>query len=214
MIHLSSRCPRAVRTLIAALVAGFVTAVIAQAAWGDTPTATPNPVEITGVGSWAAFKEMTPWQNAMNGAKVSVDLRYTPHGTLLGREDFLDGNADFVMSGTPFTADELAKLKNGAKDLIDVPIQVSSMGMLLARPFPNGFVSQVLVCDPDDPNTPDPTACFQRTKYSGDSRPEFMGMLKVPASNLASMLLGFSGKCAPAPSARGRHPSSARELVV
>jgi len=192
------RLSHGLRTAVGALLAGLTVMLIGQVAWGDT-TVTVEPIDITGVGSWGPFKEMTAWQNALSDAVVPINLRYTPHGTLLGRQEFLDGNADFVMTGTPFTGDELAKLKNGAKDLIDVPIQVSSLGMLLARPYPNGFKSRVLVCDPDDPNTPDPTICIQDSTYNGDDRPDFKGMLKVPSDNLAAMLVGYSGKCPPPP---------------
>ena len=150
---------------------------------------------------------MTPWQDALFGAAAPVDMRYTPHGSKLGREDFLAGSTDFVISGVPFSDAELAQLPHGKADIVDVPIQVSTLGFLVALPFPNGFQAQTIIpnCDPDDPPPPDFT-CSSRTPYGGDSRPEFAGQLKIPSENLGAMMFNYPGSCPwPAPPSSDPH---------
>src|SRR5262249_38662680 len=117
---LNKRAPKRwapLRVMLGALVAGVVASAVTSAVWGDTAS-TPEPVSIAGVGAWAPYRELVTWQNALQSSAAPVDFQYVPHGTLLGRDDFLQGDADFVISGTPFTSDELSQLKNGTKDLI------------------------------------------------------------------------------------------------
>jgi ABC-type phosphate transport system substrate-binding protein len=92
-------------------------------AWGSDASAAAVPVTIKGAGSWGPNWEMKSWQDALFGADQPIDMKYTAHGSVLGRQDFLDGNADFVISGRPFTSEELAKLPNGGKDIIDAPVR-------------------------------------------------------------------------------------------
>ncbi|MFN8019174.1 MAG: substrate-binding domain-containing protein [Acidimicrobiales bacterium] len=144
----------------------------------------PVPVVLKGEGTWGPYRELVPWQDALYGAEAPIDLQYTSTGSQLGRQDFLAGNLDYVLSGVPFSDAELAQLKGGKGSLIDVPIQVEAMSFLLAVPT-EGFESLDLVCDPYDPDTPDPDACIVRTPYDGP--------IRVPNENLAAMAFRYAG---------------------
>jgi hypothetical protein len=150
-------------------------------------------VSLSGSGSWGSFAELTAWQDALYGSPDApkVDLNYVPHGTLLGREEFLAGNTDFVISGQPFTADELKTANKTSADMIDAPISVSSLAFVFNEPVA-GFEWVSFKCDPDNPPEGDTTGgqdCFVRTKYNdpkkdfGPDNPE----LRVPNHNLAAM---------------------------
>jgi ABC-type phosphate transport system substrate-binding protein len=177
----SARARAALGALAAALVA------IGLGSTASSQSSTPVPVAtIRGAGSWGPNFEITSWENALLGDGSGVDVRYTAHGSQLGRGELLSGSADFVFSGVPFTTDELKQLPGGKSDLIDVPLQVSSLAFLVASPFPNGFQAQTdkPSCDPDDPPPPDFT-CSVRTPYTG--------ALKIPPANLSAMLVNFAG---------------------
>lgn len=145
----------------------------------------PEPVQLKGEGTWGPYQEVVAWQDALYGSAAPVDLAYTSTGSALARQDYVAGGLDYVISGRPFAADELAKVSGGAAGLIDVPIQVEAMAFLLAVPLPEGFETIDLVCDPYDPETPDPDACIVRTPYTG--------AIRVPNRNLAAMVFRYSG---------------------
>ncbi|CAN5713562.1 hypothetical protein BH10ACT1_BH10ACT1_05480 [soil metagenome] len=177
-------------------VAGFTLLAVSLAllgvGWSEPGSAepaqaatTPVPVVLKGEGSWGPYRELVTWQDDLYGAKAPVDLEYTSTGSPLGRQDFLAGGLDYVVSGRPFSTDELAQVKGGAAGLIDVPIQVEAMAFLLAVPLPEGFESITLVCDPYDPDTPDPDACIVRAAYEGP--------IRIPNANLAAMLFRYAG---------------------
>jgi hypothetical protein len=172
----------AVGATLALLVVMLVSSSKGTAA---TPAAT---TPLLGAGSWGAYRELLTWQNDLADAESPIDLQYTPHGTVLARQDFIAGNADYILSAMPFSAAESAKVPGGG-GVIAAPVQVSSMTALLQRPVPDGFVSLDIVCDPDDPNTPDPAACVVRTPYTAP--------VKVPNSNLAAMVLHYPGTTSP-----------------
>jgi ABC-type phosphate transport system substrate-binding protein len=144
----------------------------------------PAPVQIVGEGSYSQYRFATHLEDDMSGATQPVDVQMANTGTFDARQDYLLGGLDFVVSGVPFTTTELGQLKDGAKSLISAPIGVTALGMMLT-PQASGFVAIKLVCDPNDPNTPDPSICVQRIPYTGPWR--------IPAENLAAMLLNFQG---------------------
>jgi hypothetical protein len=187
------------RLALGALAAGLVTMAIASTASSQS-AATPIPVTIKGSGSWGPNYEMKAWQDALfEKSPAQTDMRYGAHGSQLGRADLLHGDVDFVFSGIPFTDDELKQLPNGKSDLVDVPMQVSSLAFLVAAPYPNGFLAQTQIpnCDPDDP--PDPqVGCFTRTPYAG--------ALTIPPTDLAAMLVNFPGTCPNPPPALNPDP--------
>lgn len=187
--RLRSRAHRALRFALAmgvALVAALSTGG-AGAANADPPQAAT--VKLDGGGSWGMYRELLDWQNDLAGSKSPIDLGYAAHGTFLGRNDFVDGNLDFVISGAPFTADQLAKVNGGAAGLASIPIQVSALAFVLQQPVPEGLATLQVKCDPDDPNIPDPTKCVVKKPYTGP--------VKVPSANLAAMALKHPGTVSP-----------------
>jgi hypothetical protein len=177
--------PRRALTIVVVLAALYT----ALAAWAVPGRAADEPavLQLRGAGSWGAYREMLPWQNALAESKSPIDLSYTAHGTVLGRESFLAGELDYMFSALPFSAAEGAKVPGGG-GVIAAPVQVSSMAMVLQRPVPDGFTSVETICDPDDPDGPGPD-CIVRKKYTKPVR--------VPNSNLAAMLLRYAGGVVP-----------------
>lgn len=179
---------RRLRTLATAALCGFVLLAMSSASWGDSSAAT-TPVLLSGAGSWGPYEELVPWQNDLSSSSSPITLRYTDHGTVLGRQDFLAGVDDFVLTATPFTADELASAKKSVSDFIEAPVQVSSLAMLLSPPtfLGSGFHTQTIRCDPDDPSTwpkdvtDGSTQCVVNEPYNGP--------FKITAHNLAAMLM-------------------------
>jgi ABC-type phosphate transport system substrate-binding protein len=163
-------------------------AVLFTASSTSAPAASSS-IPIKGGGSWGAYRELLTWQNDLSEAKQPLDLSYTAHGSLIGRQEFLSGTNDFVLSGVPFTPDELTKVPGGAAGIIDAPVQVSTLGFLLEAPVPDGFSTLQQLCDPDDPNTPDPSQCLVKHAYTGP--------IKLPVTNLAAMLLRYTGTTFP-----------------
>ncbi len=149
---------------------------------------------LEGLGSWGPFGEMTAWQNALYGeaGKPFMDLGYRADGDQLAREQFVDGAGDFVISGTPFLDDELAKVPGGRDGLISAPIHATALAFLLYTP-PNpgsggGLASNVQVCDPDLPGNEEKN-CFEVRQYNGP--------IRVPDETLAAMTWSTSGSCPP-----------------
>ena len=177
--------PRRTIAATAVLLLAVVLSAVAPSGGRATAADTPNPMTLKGEGTYGPYQEIVTWQDDLYGAKQPVDLAYTATGSYQGRQDYALGNLDYVISGRPFSKEELDGTKVAKAGIIDVPIQVEAMAMLLAVPLPEGFVSINLVCDPYDPDTPDPEACIVRTPYAGD--------IKVPSRNLAAMLLRYAG---------------------
>lgn len=183
---IARRAARARRT--AGLLAVIAILTATSGVWSSNGEAATASTLIRGGGSWGAYREVLKWQDDMAGAKSPVDLGYTAHGTYLGRQELLAGNVDYVLSGVPFSSAESAKVPGGG-GVIGAPVQVSSLTALLQRPVPDGLLSIKLLCDPDDPNVPDPAACIVRTPYAGPVR--------IPNQNLAAMLLRYTGGVTP-----------------
>jgi hypothetical protein len=172
----------------------------------DEPAPPPDTqLVLKGGGSWGPYRETLRWQDDLSGAKTPIDLRYTPHGSLLGRQDFIDGKVDFVLSGIGFTPEELAKVSGGANGVIAAPVQVSSLGFLLQKPIPDGLKEFLVHCDPDDPNVTDPDSCVERREYRGPVR--------IPTANLAAMALRFPGGGQP-PLTSWNNPAVLRAMNV
>lgn len=183
------RAGRALRTVLGATVAGlFAVGIVPQSSRAATaPTAFVN---LRGVGSWGAYQQLVGWEDDLGAATKPVYMSYTAHGTSLGRQDFLAGNADFVISGVGFTDAELAAAKKTRSDFISAPVSVSSMAFLFGRPRPNGLNELRQICDPDaDPSTwppgvTDPSECFDFLPYTGP--------IKVPSPSLAAMAFQYA----------------------
>jgi hypothetical protein len=127
--------------------------------------------------------EMTTWQNDLFGTSQTglVNLNYLPNGSYFGRQDYLAGSVDYVLSGVPFTSDQFKQLPGGASGLIDAPVQVAAMG-ILASPVQNvAQPGRIAVLRQFDDANQD----IQWIPYTGP--------LRVPSPNLAAMLFNFSG---------------------
>ncbi len=171
------------RRILGGTFAGCVMLGLASTTAGSAPA--KAELSLNGGGSWGAYRELLTWQDDLGGSRSPIDLGYAAHGSFLGRKDFLDRNLDFVLSGIPFSTEELAQVDGGASGLIDAPVQVSSLAFVLQRPVPDGLSTLQVKCDPDDPNTPDPTKCLVKRPYTGP--------VKVPSENLAAMALKYAG---------------------
>jgi hypothetical protein len=188
----------------AAAIAGAVLGGVVLLLAGGPPitgrsaaATTPGQAQVTlqGEGSWDPLGEMTTWQNDLYGTSGAISLNYLATGGFSGRQDYLAGDLDYVISGVPFTQAELATLPGGAGDVIDAPVLVSALGVMAARPSISldhpGFVDLRQVCDPDNPPNPlppglsDPDDCANFIPYTGP--------IRVPADNLAAMLLNYTG---------------------
>lgn len=170
--------------LAGALVTGLATMTAVELVVAeDTP---PVPVTIEGSGASEIASELTDWQDAMATAEQPVDLQYYQRGSTDGRRQLLDGLTSFAVSGRPFTADELASRPAGAGEIISVPLEVASLSIVATTPSRTGWATTSLVpgCDPNDPDVPDPEACYVRGTFTGPFR--------VPAENLSALIVGLS----------------------
>ncbi len=169
-----------------AAVAFIVGSLALFAASTNSPAATETAATpLKGGGTWGAYREILTWQDALSGSKSPIDLRYTAHGTQIGRQDFIAGANDFVLTGVPFTPEELTKIPGGAAGVIGAPVQVSALGFLLQAPVPDGFSTLEITCQAEDP----PPECIKVEKYEGK--------IKVPDENLAAMALHHPGTTFP-----------------
>ncbi len=182
------RITRVLGRLCMAALAGAVT--MSVLAPGTGAVVLPQSfVALNGEGAWSVSQELVSWQNELSTASSSIKLNYAGRGSLFGREDLISGQADFAISGVPFTAEELAKVKGGAGAFIAAPIAVATLAMFVDPPF-GQFATVKVICDPDDPSTwpstvTDPDGCVQRGHLSG--------ALRIPNQNLAGMLLNYNG---------------------
>jgi ABC-type phosphate transport system substrate-binding protein len=205
------RFARPFRVVVGATIAGIAMTAIASPSYSATPAEKGPTTALAGVGAWGVFRELVPWQNALLSSPSPVRLSYIPGGSLLGREDFLAGRADFVLSGLPFQPTELAQAKKTFGDIVDIPVQVSSLAVLVADPVPNGFETFSVRCDPDDPATWPPdvtdglTQCVVKTKLTTP--------LRIPPRNLGAMLLRYPGHTSP-PLISWSHPDVLQTLGV
>src|SRR5262245_7387072 len=99
------------RRRIAAIVAvvALLVVMMVSSSTGDAATQ-PATTQLLGAGSWGPYRELVPWQNDLSDAESPIDLQYTPHGSFLGRQDFLAGQSDYLLTAMPFTAAENAKV--------------------------------------------------------------------------------------------------------
>lgn len=132
-----------------------------------------TPFELTGSGAWSVNNQMAVWRSLMYLGSDSVDLSYIAKGDRDGRQIFARGDADFVVTGRPLTAEDNAELAARKVKVVSAPIAVASMAFLLSGPYPKGLE----VYTPD----PDPELNGTRVRYEGD--------LKLPNTTLANIFL-------------------------
>jgi hypothetical protein len=151
-------------------------------ATAETPAAVP--VVLEGSGDNDVVGALTPWQNTLFEADQPTDVQYFQRGSLDGRAQLLNGQADFAVSGVPFSAAELQARPADAGAIVEVPIAVSSMSIVATTPVAGAWNTVQFRCDPDDPDVPDPDACIVRGKYEGPVR--------LPADSLAALAVGLT----------------------
>jgi hypothetical protein len=148
----------------------------------DQPvTGESAPITINGSGDSDVTLELTAWQNSLATSAQPVDLAFFQRGSKDGRASLLGGRSDYAISGVPFTEAELGKRPAGAGQIIGVPIAVNALSVLVTTPWQNEWKTQKVVCDPDDPDVPDPSVCIVDGEYDGP--------IRIPAENLAAMYM-------------------------
>ncbi len=168
-------------------------------------------VTLNGEGAAGPYKEVVTWENDLATAQTPINLNYTVTGSLDGRADFLNKQADFVITGTNFCqANEGSSCPSGgfegflnselsgaklpvnqpgheSSGLIDAPVSVTALAFAYSPPD-NGLIRQDYLCDPNDPSLDDPTVCILNSP--------FISAIKVPPTNLAAMMLNYAGSSA------------------
>jgi PBP superfamily domain len=171
-------------------VPGWIVVAIAGAAsWSIGATVPVGaadssvPVELNGSGDSELSAEFTSWQDTMFAADQPTDISYFQRGSSDGRARLLDGSKQFVISGVPFTAAELAGRPGNAGAIIEAPLAVSSLSAIVTTP-PDSWSTTTFVCDPNDPLVEDPDACVVHGAYAGP--------IRLPPENLSALALGLS----------------------
>ncbi len=95
------------------------------------PVATAGAAAVVkGAGSDSADPLLGVWQKAVAAPPLSTSVDYSADGSGLGREEFIGGTTDFVVTGIPFTVDEAAKLNIKKKTYAYVPLAGGSLAFL------------------------------------------------------------------------------------
>lgn len=185
--HAGRKRPRPARLLAGAFVSGLLTMSVVDAATGTDP----SPVGLVGAGASTVLGTMTAWQDDMYSAPTPVDVQYFGRGSTEGRASFLRNESDFVITGTAFTADELATQPAGSPEFVKVPIEINTLAVLADfhtdNLTPDGklAVFTEAPCDPGDESVPDPSICHSTlSPYDGPFRlpPKFLAatILNLP----------------------------------
>jgi len=85
---------------------------------------------LTASGASAAVGAMEAWTRDVCNPPRSLTVDYTPQSSSTGRQAFIDRRFDYTVTGTPFTADELDRLRqDGGRDqrFVYVPITAGSL---------------------------------------------------------------------------------------
>ena len=153
--------------------------VVATSTLVPTSSGAQNPpvrdrAELTGTGDWSINSQMNAWKAALYYSAQATDLSYLAKGDRDGRQIFARGDADFVVTGLPLTAEDQAALAARKVSTVSVPISVASAAMFMSGPFPTGL--RTFTPDPVDP------------EGEGTFAP-YTGALRMPNTTLAKVLL-------------------------
>jgi ABC-type phosphate transport system substrate-binding protein len=135
-------------------------------------TSTVTPVLLNGSGSWDVSDEITDWSNTLYGKSGNLTMNYIPTGGYLGRQDFVAGQDEFVISGVGFTSAQLKELKGGASDIIEAPVMPSAVGFMFQPP----------TGDFDVVNS-----------TTGAEVQHYDGPFNIPIANITAMMLDYGG---------------------
>jgi hypothetical protein len=185
------------RRFAGALAAGWIavavftaTGTTSSVANASTPGVFVPDTELRGEGAWSVLELNTRWHNELASGTKPLDFRYTSVGSFFGRQDFLAGDTDFVISGVPFSNAELTNAKKTDADVIAAPVVAASLAIAYQSPDNDkrGFQTFEQVCDPSDRSTWPPGVtnaqqCFHWRQLTGP--------IHVPADNLTAMLFSY-----------------------
>ncbi len=173
------------------LRAWMVLAAIGSASWAtgiaiDASAADPAvPVEIVGAGDTDFLALQTQFFNALYDAPQPTDIQYFSRGVSEARASLLAGTADFVLSGSPFTAEELARRPAGAGEIIDVPVGITGLTVALVFAQVSDLDQVVPATDPScGTDDEDPDLCIP-------TETPFTGEWRIPPDALAAQQLGL-----------------------
>jgi phosphate transport system substrate-binding protein len=85
---------------------------------------------VKGAGSDSADPLIGEWQKAVAAAPFSTTIDYSADGSGLGRDEFIKGKTDFVVSGIPFTTAEDARLTTKKKTYVYAPFAGGALAFL------------------------------------------------------------------------------------
>lgn len=104
-----------------------------------------GPAPLTGDGASEVGGAMEAWIRSVCAPPRSLTVDYTARNSPAGRQDFIDRKFDYTVTGSPFTADELDRLKqDGGRDQRSVFIPITAGSLVFAYNF--------WVVDPTDDN--------------------------------------------------------------
>jgi hypothetical protein len=132
-----SQCTRSrlVRLGAATMLIGLV-ALTPGLSRAHAAVPTVTPVVLQGEGTDDVAAEIASWQNDISGeTNQNTTVDYSDNGgESLARSDFEEGNADYLISGVPFQASDLADVAGGASGIIAAPIMPSGLDFLFNPP--------------------------------------------------------------------------------
>jgi len=132
-------------------------------------TSKSEKVELLIYNAHEALAPTLSWVNLIKTSPLQPEMSQIARGDSQSKFQLINGGADAVVSGTPFTADELAELKKTGRSVIAAPIQAVGMSMLASGPQPYGIdlcSNQVV---PDQPD-PEYLECLKVRDFEGPLR--------------------------------------------
>jgi ABC-type phosphate transport system substrate-binding protein len=164
--------------LVVALVVSFRSVPQARA-----DSATPDPVEIDGSGSFDIADLMSAWGTPMFQSSSPVNLSYIGSGDHDGRTQLALGQVDFAVSAMPLTDEDNQRLAARNVSLIQAPLATTAMTFMYAPPNNSGLLWSA----PLDPNA-DPTDPDTRVVNTPYTDP----ILRLPMTSLVKTMTGNS----------------------
>ncbi|MEX0767196.1 MAG: hypothetical protein WD029_01825, partial [Microthrixaceae bacterium] len=132
-------------------------------------TSTPEPVEFLIYNTHEALAPTLSWVNLIKSSPLQPDMSQIARGDSQSKFQLIIGGADAVVSGTPFTAEELAELEKTGRSVIAAPVQAVGMSMLASGPQPYGIDLCSFQVVPDQPD-PDFKECLKVRDFEGPLR--------------------------------------------
>ncbi|HKA94239.1 MAG TPA: hypothetical protein VKE97_10560 [Acidimicrobiia bacterium] len=95
-----------------------------------------GPAPLTGDGATEVGGAMEAWIRSVCAPPRSLTVDYTARNSPAGRQDFIDRKFDYTVTGSPFTADELERLRqDGGRDQRSVYIPITAGSLVFAYNF-------------------------------------------------------------------------------